>query len=349
MIGIWQDQVLAHVGVCAAHGFRIEIPYLVKDMADMMYDLHGGPSPDDNTLPASINMDFNANRDRKILASTPKFCYWWEKPVLSKGEHDSSGSSMEDFPRVTREVTEAHFKAFWEGVRISSHIVSFQFNYDISQQSTHVKRGGIKDRGRMNVDMKPPIPGLAPRPPPPMAAALETHLSPHADGSPKHACPSCTPLREALRQAYDQLLSAQTRIGGAIILGKEAIERSTARVGVYEILDRIHRDHGIPFQDGCSLPEQYTNRFPLHKYEDGIEKGTQGRAAMGEHTLDAEAAMQSPSLDGSHGHPGHCADTTSSNESTEESDKSFPSGYALPRSSEQSEDECSENPWDGES
>jgi hypothetical protein len=100
-------------------------------MADMMYDLHGGPSPDDNTLPASINMDFNANQDRKILASTPKFCYWWEKPVLSEGEHDSSGSSVEDFPRVTREVTEAHFKAFWEGVRISSHIVSFQFNYDI--------------------------------------------------------------------------------------------------------------------------------------------------------------------------------------------------------------------------
>src|SRR6266700_7619391 len=120
-------------------------------------------------------------------------------------------------------------------------------------------RGGIKDRGRMNVDMTPPPPGLAPRPPPPLAADLETHLPPHADGSLIHTCPSCTPLREALRQAYDQLLSAQTRISGAIILGKEAIERLTARIGVYEILDRIHRDHGIPFQDGRSLPEQYTN------------------------------------------------------------------------------------------
>ncbi len=128
----------------------------------MMYDLHGGPSPDDNMLLASINMNFNANRDHKILASAPKFCYWWEKPVLSQGEHDSLRSSMEDFPRVTCQVTEAHFKAFWKGVSISSHIVSFQFNYDISQQSTHVMWGGIKDRGRMNVDMKPPIPGLAP-------------------------------------------------------------------------------------------------------------------------------------------------------------------------------------------
>ena len=47
---------------------------------------------------------------------------------------------------------------------------------------------------------------------------------------------------------------------------------------------------------------------------------------------------------------GHCADTsTSSNESTEESDESFPLGYTPPRSSEQSEDESSENPWNGES
>src|SRR6266446_8008389 len=200
-------------------------------------------------------------------------------------------------------------------------------------------RGGIKDRGRMNVDMKPPIPGLTPRPPPPLAADLETHLPPHADGSPIHACPSCTPLREALRQAYDQILSAQTRINSAIILGKEAIERSMARVGAYEILERIHRDHGIPFQDGCPLPEEYTKHFPLHKYEDGIEKGAQGRAAM-----------QSPSFDGSHSHQGHHADTsTLSNESTEESDESFPPGYTPPRSSEQSGDESSENPWNGES
>ena len=142
-------------------------------------------------------------------------------------------------------------------------------------------QGGIKDRGRMNVDMKPPIPGLAPRPPPPVAAALETHLSPHADGSPIHACPSCTPLHEALRQAYDQLLSAQTRINGAIILGKEVIERSTARVGAYEILERIHRDHGIPFQDGHPLPKEYMKCFPLHKYENGIEKEAEGRAEMG--------------------------------------------------------------------
>jgi len=94
----------------------------------MIYDLHGGPSPDDNTLPASINMDFNANQDCKILASTAKFCYWWEKPVLSEDENNSSGSPIKDFPWVTHEVTEAHFKVFWEGVGISSPIALFQVN-----------------------------------------------------------------------------------------------------------------------------------------------------------------------------------------------------------------------------
>jgi len=84
----------------------------------MMYDLDGGPSPDDNTLPASINMDFNGVQDRKILASTPQFCYWWEKRVLSEGDGDSSAPSTEE-RQVTREVTEAHFKAFWHGVSIS--------------------------------------------------------------------------------------------------------------------------------------------------------------------------------------------------------------------------------------
>ena len=119
MLRMSQEQVLAHIGVCTVHGFRIQIPYLVKDLADMMYDLNGGPSPDDNTLPASINMDFNGDQDRNILQSTPSFCYWWDKPVLSEGESDSSGSSTEDSPRVTHEVTEAHFKAFWEGVSIA--------------------------------------------------------------------------------------------------------------------------------------------------------------------------------------------------------------------------------------
>jgi len=206
-------------------------------------------------------------------------------------------------------------------------------------------RGGIKDRGRMNVDMKPPGPGLAPRPPPPVAADLETNLHPNAEGSLIHACPSCTPLCEALHQVHEQLLSAQTRINGAIILGKEAVERSTARVGAYEILERIHMRHGIPFQDGDSLPEEYTKHFPLHKYHDGIQRGAEGRAAMVDHTADAEAAIPSQSLEGSHGHRGHrTGNSSSSNNSTEESDESIPPGFT-PRSSEQSDDEGYENPW----
>ena len=97
----------------------------------MMYDLDGVPSPEDNTLPASINMDFNGAQDRKILASTPKFCYWWEKHVVPEGEGDALGLSTEDFPRVMCEVTEAHFQEFWHGVSILSPSISLSISHNI--------------------------------------------------------------------------------------------------------------------------------------------------------------------------------------------------------------------------
>jgi len=315
-------------------GFRIQVPYLVKDLADTMYDLDGGPSPEDNTLPASINMDFNGAQDRKILASTPRFCYWWEKHVVPEGEGDASGSSAEDFPRVTHEVTEAHFKAFWHGVSILLLSISLSISHNISYQSTTIMREGIKARGRRNVDMNPPVPGLAPKPPPPLPSTCTSNLAPNASGSSINTCPNCTSLREALRQAHEQLLSAQTCINGAIILGKEAIERSSVRVGAYGILDQVRRQYGIPFEGGRPLPEEYTKHFPLHKYDDGTLRTPHA---------DAEVATEG----GSHSHRDYCAgNSTPSNESTEESDESIPPGFSP---SEQSHDEGSERPWGGES
>ena len=84
----------------------------------MMDDLDGGPDPQNNTLPASINMDFNGDDDRNILASTADFCYWWKNsPMVGEGDVELSAED-----RVTRRVTEAHFKSFWHGVSISSFL-----------------------------------------------------------------------------------------------------------------------------------------------------------------------------------------------------------------------------------
>ena len=109
-----QEQVLVQIGVCAANGFRIPIPYLVKDMADMMYDMDRPLLPNDNTLPASLNMDFNAEEDENILGSTKPFCYWW-KVVSLEPEVDGSDVNL---PRVTRTVVADHFKAFYHKVFI---------------------------------------------------------------------------------------------------------------------------------------------------------------------------------------------------------------------------------------
>ena len=107
--------MLVHIGVCAVNGFQIQIPYLIKDLADMMYDMDRPHLLKDNTVPGSINMDFNGEEDRNILASTKEFCYWWNAPRVSDVDVVSEG----ELPRVTRSVTAVHFRAFLRNVSIS--------------------------------------------------------------------------------------------------------------------------------------------------------------------------------------------------------------------------------------
>lgn len=97
-----QEQVVAHIGVCAINGFRIPTPYLVKDMSDMSYEVN---PPTFNTLPASINMDFNRKEDNYILGSTAKFCFWWERRVPTSSPMEPELKN----PEVTWRVTNDHF------------------------------------------------------------------------------------------------------------------------------------------------------------------------------------------------------------------------------------------------
>ena len=80
-----------------------------------MYDVDRPRLPHDNTVPGSINMDFNGDQDRNILASTKEFCYWWNVPRVSGVDVEVS---KEGLPRVTRSVTAAHFRAFLKKVKI---------------------------------------------------------------------------------------------------------------------------------------------------------------------------------------------------------------------------------------
>lgn len=47
-------------------------------------------------------------------------------------------------------------------------------------------------------------------------------------------------------------------------MGKEAAERSAARVGAYDVLQRVLLKHGLPFKDGDKLPREYQDLFPRH-------------------------------------------------------------------------------------
>jgi len=221
------------------------------------------------------------------------------------------------------------------------HILSVNLN--ILRQTTAAQLEIVKTEQTKPVDLRPPVPGLAPRPPPPIPTNLVPPADPDTSGSTIPTCPSCAPLREALRQAHKQLRSAQTCIDGAVILGNEAIHRSSIKVDAYEILDEVRSKHGIPFEDGRSLPEEYKNYFPRHKYHDGILRAVERRAAAAatvESRADAEAKTQPQPSNDPHSDGDHRACNETPDDHAVESDESVPEGFR-PSSSEGSD---SENP-----
>ncbi len=70
------------------------------------------------------------------------------------------------------------------------------------------------------------------------------------------------------------------RVKGAILLGKEAAERSAAQVGAYDVLEKIVEKYGIPFQDGEELPQEFKQIFPRHDREDDIAHEIERKKAL---------------------------------------------------------------------
>ena len=88
-------------------------------------------------MPASINMDFNREEDLDIIRSVTKdHVYWWNRRV------PESVALEEDleFPEVTRQVIEAHFREFYWGV---SH-----FPYKCHLSTDYVVEGGKRSAWR---------------------------------------------------------------------------------------------------------------------------------------------------------------------------------------------------------
>jgi len=114
------------------HGFRIPIPYLVKDLTEMTHEPIPLILPDNNTMPGSINMDFNREEDLDIIGSVRKdHAYWWNRrvPKLVADQEDDL-----EFPEVTRQVIKKHFKEFYQGV---SHC-----SYKRILSTNHIAKGG---------------------------------------------------------------------------------------------------------------------------------------------------------------------------------------------------------------
>ena len=186
-------------------------------------------------------------------------------------------------------------------------------------------RQGIENTG-WRYGLNVPVAGLAPRPSPPdpptMASAAVTQSGPQIP-----TCPSCTPIHEALRQTHERLLSAQMRIQATIIAGKEAVCRSSVRVDAYEILDKVVRKHGIPFEGGDPLPEDYKDYIPVHKFDDyGITREVEKRELTPPPILGTTATTKSMSPTASNTIE---QDTGNETASESESDESVPKNFHL--------------------
>ena len=116
---ISQHEILQHIGYCAVNGFRIPIPYLIKDLGDLISSPFPLELPKHYTLPASINMDFNNEKDGEILDCLPgDYSYWWKLrvPITDQSPaEDRQSAAM--VPRVTRDVISKHFAEFCDVVR----------------------------------------------------------------------------------------------------------------------------------------------------------------------------------------------------------------------------------------
>jgi len=287
------------------NGFRIPIPYLVKDLTEMMHDPSPPIFPDNNTFPASINMDFNREEDADIIACVPEDnAYWWNRRVPTSVALQEKNL---EFPQVTRQVINEHFRYFYHGV---SHCF-----YNVFSQLTMLRKAvKVQLDGLMATGLSPKktgdkfsVHGLAERPPAPVpqvstvpAASQKIAASPAASDNPNlptpiskataniPLCPNCIPRQETLVAAFEQLRAAQHRVNAAITLGKEAVERSNAKIGAYDSLYNIYQKYGKPFQDGDRLPAEYMRDYPRHTHEDAIREGTRRRKEEERHKKEAK-------------------------------------------------------------
>jgi len=81
------------------------------------------------------------------------------------------------------------------------------------------------------------VPGLGASPRPRLpAVSTAPAASAFPTVSPTTTCPSCEPLQTTLLLALERLQLAKVRVTGAILLGKEATQRSSLHLGAYDSL-----------------------------------------------------------------------------------------------------------------
>ena len=204
----------------------------------------------------------------------------------------------------------------------------------------------LSTQGPLHNVLNPEVPGLAARPPAPVP---QVSVSPAASDPPAPSmCRNCAPLQKTLDLAFEQLRAAQTRLRAAIIVGTEAVQCSNERIGAYDALYHINRDHGMPFKNG-RLPREYLKKHPRHDLNDPYQ-GHGDRDPQRDTKEETGKARDNPPPP-HHGRPpplqaGCSRDLaspyshapTNSGEESEESEESIPPGHSVGNSGSEGDD-----------
>ncbi|KJA15667.1 hypothetical protein HYPSUDRAFT_1067936 [Hypholoma sublateritium FD-334 SS-4] len=274
------DQVLAHLGYCALHGYRVGVPYLLQDVVG---HTHGNSQPyfDKHNLPSMDTLQFMAEDDVNILATTNDFAYWWKQPNAQVAAHCTNVTiSSEQFSCfleiVLRDMLPTGSMKSPPGLILNWHDIP-----------------GLSARPNMVSPQRPRSDscGDHPQDRPDLSAPKFAGLSKHRPGFPADAppglprdrpemndascadsaglspsstqCGRCVALQTVLTMAFEDVEKLMQRVDSGIRAEGEAMHRSAAKIGAYHILGTIYREQDkLPFENGRLL-RGYRSKYPI--------------------------------------------------------------------------------------
>lgn len=230
---------MEQIGYNHIQGFRINIPYLLQDLADRVMGVHDSVAGFAEPFATSVNQEYNRGTDEIILETAGECFHWW-KPGFDFGKYvfqTGGGAGIADL----RHDVAAQF------IRYHNAVIREQYKMMSRQEGRLIPY----------LDTDEVVPGLHSTPPTPSAAPPPSGQS----------CPTCVRSQVVVKRVLEKLQNTQANVAKHLREANEAAARSCNFVNAYTELENIS-DHVDPFASGSGLPKEYRKKFPKHQKDD---------------------------------------------------------------------------------